>query len=139
MDSKEFFYFRKKLKKTQREMAQLLGGSIKAVHSYEQGWRRVPAHAERQVFFLVSRLKENKREQKSCWVIKKCPTERKKICPAWEFRSGKLCWMICGTICEGMAKKDWHEKMRVCRSCKVLNSVLWPENEEPPELLSQKK
>jgi DNA-binding XRE family transcriptional regulator len=42
MDSKEFIYFRKKLNKTQKQMAQLLGTSIKAIHSYEQGWRTVP-------------------------------------------------------------------------------------------------
>jgi DNA-binding XRE family transcriptional regulator len=59
MTSKEFKRFRKKLEKTQRQMAQLLGVSIKAVHSYEQGWRSVPVHVERQIFFLVSRLKKN--------------------------------------------------------------------------------
>jgi hypothetical protein len=33
MDSKEFIYFRKKLNKTQKQMAQLLGTSLKAIHS----------------------------------------------------------------------------------------------------------
>ena len=56
MDNKEFAAFRKALKKTQKQIAELLGTSIKAVHSYEQGWRKVPAHVERQLFFLVSRL-----------------------------------------------------------------------------------
>ncbi|MBW1725430.1 MAG: helix-turn-helix transcriptional regulator, partial [Deltaproteobacteria bacterium] len=49
MDRKEFRYFRKKLGKTQLQMAQLLGVSLKAVHSYEQGWRSVPSYVERQV------------------------------------------------------------------------------------------
>ena len=44
MDSKEFSYIRQKLNKTQKQMAQLLGTSIKAVTSYEQGWRTVPAY-----------------------------------------------------------------------------------------------
>jgi DNA-binding XRE family transcriptional regulator len=35
MDSKEFSYIRQKLNKTQKQMAQLLGTSAKAVHSYE--------------------------------------------------------------------------------------------------------
>ena len=39
MDGKEFKRFRKKIDKTQKQMAQLLGVSIKAVHSYEQGSR----------------------------------------------------------------------------------------------------
>ena len=101
MDNKEFSYFRKKLKKTQKKMAQLLGVSLKAVHSYEQGWRTVPAHIERQLLFLVSRMNENIKGRKSCWVVKKCPLERKKQCPAWEFQAGELCWFISGTICEG--------------------------------------
>ena len=56
MDSAEFKHFRKKLKKTQRQMAQLLGTSIKAVHSYEQDWRSIPPHVERQMFFLISKI-----------------------------------------------------------------------------------
>ncbi len=38
MDKNEFYWFRKKLQKTQKDMAQLLGTSLKAVESYEQGW-----------------------------------------------------------------------------------------------------
>ena len=53
MDKAEFRKFRKKLNKTQAQMAQLLGISLKAVHSYEQGWRRVPTAVERQMYFLV--------------------------------------------------------------------------------------
>ena len=54
MTSREFAGFRKKIGKSQRDMARLLGLSIKAVHSYEQGWRKIPGSVERQVFFLYS-------------------------------------------------------------------------------------
>ena len=54
MDDKEFLRARKILGKTQKQLAELLGSSIKAVHSYEQGWRTVPAHVERQMFFLLA-------------------------------------------------------------------------------------
>jgi len=124
LDNKEFTYARKKLNKTQKEMAQLLGTSMKAVHSYEQGWRSVPGHVERQVFFLVSGMRGTNKSRQSCWVIKKCSPERKKQCPAWEFQAGKLCWFINGTICKGAVQKDWHQKMRMCRSCEVLISLL---------------
>ena len=117
MDSKEFKYFRKKLKKTQLQIAQLLGTSIKAVHSYEQGWRSVPTHVERQMFFIISRIGENRKDQKPCWVIKKCPSSRKKQCPAWEFQAGKLCWIVNGTTCEGAVQENWKEKMKICRTC----------------------
>lgn len=124
MHSKEFSYFRKKMNKTQKQMAQLLGTSIKAIHSYEQGWRLIPPHAERQMFFLLSNIKGIKKGQKSCWTIKKCPAKLKKQCPAWEFKAGKLCWFINGTICEGTAQKTWKEKMKICRSCDVFISLL---------------
>ena len=123
MTSNEFKKFRKKLEKTQRQMAHLLGVSIKAVHSYEQGWRSVPAHVERQILFLVSRLKGNPRNRKPCWERKECPTEKKEMCPAWEFRAGDLCWFICGTICDGHVHKTWKEKMKFCRSCEVIKSI----------------
>ena len=50
MDSNEFKSFRKKLNKTQKQMSQLLGTSLKAIHSYEQGWRTIPPAVERQLF-----------------------------------------------------------------------------------------
>jgi DNA-binding transcriptional regulator YiaG len=82
MDSKEFIYIRKKLNKTQKQMALLLGTSIKAIHSYEQGWRSVPPSAERQMFFLVSRITEKRERRKPCWAIKKCSPDQKAQCPA---------------------------------------------------------
>jgi hypothetical protein len=124
MDRKEFAYFRKKLKKTQKQMAQLLGTSIKAIHSYEQGWRLIPPSVERQMFFLVSLIPENRKHRKSCWTVKKCSPSQKAQCPAWEFKVGKLCWFISGTICEGIALKSWKEKMKICRSCEVFSYLL---------------
>jgi DNA-binding XRE family transcriptional regulator len=87
MNSKEFARLRKNLSKTQKEMAQLLGVSIKAIHSYEQGWRTVPPHVERQMFFLTARKRGADKTQKPCWTIKKCPAKQKKECPAWEFQA----------------------------------------------------
>jgi hypothetical protein len=104
-------------------MAELLRVSPKAVQSYEQGWRAIPAHAERQLLFLRS-MKGNRKAVKPCWTIKQCPSERKLNCPAWEFNSGKLCWFINGTRCEGKAQRSWQAKMRICRSCEVTASLL---------------
>ena len=124
MNSTEFKQLRHKMKKTQKQMAQLLGTSLKAVHSYEQGWRTIPAAVERQMFFLIAAYEGKYKGQKPCWVIKNCPPDRKKMCPAWEFKTGNLCWFISGTICEGGAKKDWKEKMKICRSCEVFRSLV---------------
>ena len=124
MDKEEFTYFRKRLDKTQKEMAELLGTSLKAVHSYEQGWRNVPPHVERQILFLFSRSRGNTNKVNLCWKVRNCPPDRKRKCPAWEFRAGKLCWFINGTICEGEPQEDWGEKMKICRECEVLTPLL---------------
>ena len=122
MDNDEFRRLRKRLKKTQAQMAQLLGVSLKAIHSYEQGWRSVPVAVERQMYFLVSRQNLNPDNHQPCWAVKNCPEERMIGCPAWEFKSGDLCWFINGTHCDGCVQKDWTDKMKICRSCKVFTS-----------------
>jgi DNA-binding XRE family transcriptional regulator len=122
MDKAEFYNLRKRLKKTQLELARLLGTSIKAVHSYEQGWRLVPAHVERQLLYLVAMARTKMGERPPCWAAKDCPAERRARCPAWEFQAGDLCWFINGTHCEGFARRSWKEKMAVCGSCEVFRS-----------------
>ncbi len=72
MKSKNFKDIRAKLSKTQKELAQLLGVSIKAIHSYEQGWRKIPHHVERQLLFLLSRtIMANGKQANACWDILK--------------------------------------------------------------------
>ncbi len=120
MESIDFKDIRATLKKTQKEMAQLLGVSIKAIHSYEQGWRKIPHHVERQLLFLLSRaLLKNGKQSEKCWDIRKCPDSKMEKCPAYEFKSGDLCWFINGTKCSGEAHNSWADKMEECRLCKV--------------------
>ena len=101
-------------------MARLLGVSIKAIHSYEQGWRKIPHHVERQLLFLLSRIVPQ--GEANCWEINKCPDAKLSNCPAWEFRSGNLCWFINGTVCSGKVHTCWEEKMQECRNCEVFLS-----------------
>ncbi len=122
VDNEEFRTIRKRLQKTQKELAELLGSSLKAVSSYEQGWRSIPGHVERQLLFLFSKKVELK--DQNCWDIKKCSPENKENCPAWEFKSGNLCWFINGTICAQQPQKNWNEKIALCRQCKVLKRLL---------------
>ena len=105
-------------------MAQLLGVSIKAVHSYEQEWRNIPTHIERQMFFLVTRRCQIAAAGPPCWISRDCPDHLRENCPAWEFKTGDLCWFINGTICEGFVHESWREKMKSCRNCKVLKDQL---------------
>jgi len=124
VESKDFITIRKKLNKTQQQIAQLLGVSVKAIESYEQGWRSVPEHVARQMVFLVTRRKNDVRAISECWDVVDCPDHVKEKCPAWEFKAGKLCWYMNGTICSGEAHKSWREKIEDCRSCKAFSTLL---------------
>jgi len=124
MDSEKFVFYRKQLGLTQKELAQLLAISIKTVHSYEQGWRNIPENIEKQFFFLISRQTPPTLNSQLCWVIKRCPPERKKQCPAWKYKTGHLCWLINGTICEGLVHKNWSEKIQICKNCEVFKPIL---------------
>ncbi|NDY71630.1 transcriptional regulator [Desulfobacter hydrogenophilus] len=119
MVSNEFKRLRSRLDRTQKEMAQLLGVSVKAIHSYEQGWRKIPGYVERQVYFLLSRTLQRTGKRKKCWDLLKCPEEQKIRCPAYEFQSGDLCWFVNGTQCGGNIYDSWEKKMEVCRRCDV--------------------
>jgi DNA-binding XRE family transcriptional regulator len=123
MDTKEFIASRKRLKKTQKDLANLLGISLKAVCSYEQGWRSIPGHVERQLIFLLCRKVNQKSGTRNCWEIRQCPDHKKFNCPAFEFDSGKFCWFISGTICDNVAHKNWDEKIKVCKKCEVLQKI----------------
>ena len=120
MDSDKFKAVRARLSKTQKEMAQLLGISIKAIHSYEQGWRKIPHHVERQLLFLLSRtVLSDGKALDNCWDIQNCPDDLQENCPAREFNAGELCWFINGTKCSGKSHASWEEKMEECRTCEV--------------------
>jgi len=82
MDNKEFCQIRRRLGKTQSQMAQLLGVSSKAIQSFEQGWRKIPVNVERQALFLLAKEVSKKRRGTPCWVILDCPTKRRRNCPA---------------------------------------------------------
>ncbi len=124
MGKKDFSAARKYLGKTQSQMAQVLGVSLKAIQSFEQGWRNIPVHIERQVLFLLALKNLPPKENSSCWVIRNCPMKTKQNCPAWEFQVGNLCWFINGTICQGRMQKSWQKKMNICRQCRVFRSML---------------
>ena len=124
MGEKEFLIIRRYLGKTQIQLAQLLGISLKAIQSFEQGWRNIPVHTERQVLFLLTLKKSPREKNRPCWVIRKCPMEIKRNCPAWEFQVGHLCWFINGTICQGEVQESWRKKMKICRQCKVFRTML---------------
>lgn len=124
MEPALFKTYRSRLHKTQEQTAQLLGLSVKAVRSYEQGWRSIPVYVERQMMFLVSRKEAAQSSRRPCWEIMNCPRKRRKACPACELQTGDLCWFINGTICGAVVHKNWKEKIEVCKKCRAFPAIL---------------
>ena len=114
------------LGKTQRQLADLLGISLRGVHSFEQGWREIPVHVERQLLFLVMLARRASKPAAPCWKIKRCPADCRKQCPAWELKAGQFCWFISGTLCQGTSRRTWKAKLDVCRHCKVFVDAVGP-------------
>ena len=134
MDKKKFAKIRAYLGKTQKQMAQLMGTSAKAIESFEQGWRNITPHIERQMYFLLSKktIMEGKGSV-DCWGIRQCPEHKRQHCPAWEFQCGQLCWFINGTICNGEAQDSWQKKMKMCKQCEVFQKIIPPDLETSSE------
>ena len=124
MESKEFSQIRNYLGKTQNQLAQLLCVSPKAIQSFEQGWRNIPANAERQLLFLQSLKRSSDRNADPCWEICNCPIEWRENCTAWEYQAGQFCWFINGTFCQGKVQENWGKKIKMCRQCEVFRSMM---------------
>lgn len=122
MTKEEFKLLRKKLGKTQTLLSEILGISLKTIHSYEQGWRVIPTHIERHLFYLLINQRGRNNGLTPCWEKKLCEVKEK--CPAWEFQSGHLCWFICGTLCDCAQGSCHKEKLEICKECEILSSLL---------------
>jgi len=122
MESKEFSQIRHYLGKSQSELARLLCISPKAIQSFEQGWRNIPASAERQLLFLLSLKRSSDKGAGPCWEVKSCPDGWRENCTAWELNAGYFCWFINGTFCQGEYQENWEKKLELCRQCELMHS-----------------
>ncbi|MFC1964100.1 helix-turn-helix domain-containing protein [Chloroflexota bacterium] len=126
MEAKEFSLIRHYLGKTQNQLARLLCVSIKAIQSYEEGWRNISPNAERQLLFLLALKRASDESSQDCWEIRNCPNEWKERCSAWEYQAGQLCWFINGTFCQGECQDNWEKKIEICRQCEVFCTMIPP-------------
>lgn len=122
MDKAGFARVRALLGKSQRDLAGLLGISLKAVESYEQGWRNIPSNVERMLYFLLFKLNEKSFARESpCWTSKSCSEESRKDCVAYATREGHFCWFFTGGLCASAKASGIGE--RYCYSCKVFSRL----------------
>lgn len=100
MTRDKFIAIRKKLNKTQKEIARLLGVSLNTVESYEQGIRNIPGNIERILYFLYFKVNTNENDQTiNCWEAKHCPPDIRENCIAWLAKEGFFCWFMTGKTC----------------------------------------
>lgn len=123
MKNEDFTRIRRILGKTQNQMARILCVSPKAIQSFEQGWRKIPVHVEREMLLLLY-LKMSPRNTRMCWETKECPDELRNDCIVWELQIGDFCWYFSGTLCQGQIRSNWSEKIDLCRECEVYQSML---------------
>ncbi len=127
MDKNEFIAIRHTLRKTQVQLSKILCVSEKAIQSFEQGWREIPTYIEREMMLLNVLVKTSERDRtpKACWEEMDCPEEWRRKCIVWEMKIRHFCWFINGTYCHGEYKKNWEEKIKTCRECKVYQSMIY--------------
>jgi len=123
MQTSDFTRIRHFLGKTQLELANLLCISPKAVQSFEQGWRKIPAMAERQLLTILWLKRPAETVNKPCWETKGCPTEWRDRCIVWEYKARSLCWLLTGTYCQGVVLSRWDRKIELCRICEVFQTA----------------
>jgi transcriptional regulator with XRE-family HTH domain len=122
MGGELFSRLRSALGKSQRELAELLGISIKAVESYEQGWRKVPAHVERLLYFILFKINESELgDEAPCWMAKGCSAADRAKCVAYVAKEGHFCWFFTGRLCASAKAAEAGE--RFCYACEVFSRM----------------
>ena len=59
----------------------------------------------------------------ACWEAMNCPEEWRRKCIVGELKIKHFCWFVNGTYCQGEYKKNWEEKIRLCKECEVFKSM----------------
>ncbi|MDD2599267.1 MAG: helix-turn-helix domain-containing protein [Kiritimatiellae bacterium] len=113
---------RKHARLTQSAVAQALGVSIRAIQSYEQGWREVPTHIMVQLLVLAAAHHTGASERAACWDVTRCPPERQALCPCRR-TDGRLCWLVSGRLCAAPSTSGPKDVQR-CMECSVIKQIL---------------
>ena len=112
---------RKKVGMTQAKLSQALGVSIRAIQSYEQGWRDVPTHIMVQLLVLAAAY-YTKGDRRKCWEIMRCSLESMEKCPCCK-TDGMLCWLVTGRQ-SAPCEKDDTNGISACLKCPVVQEIL---------------
>ncbi|MBM4032042.1 MAG: helix-turn-helix transcriptional regulator [Planctomycetes bacterium] len=86
---------RRHLGKSQSELAAMLGVSVRAVQSYEQGWRHPPATVQKLAALMCHLAwRKDHGPVKPCWEVRGCEPAVRDGCTVYQLSAGDLCWMF---------------------------------------------
>ncbi len=114
---------RKLLGTTQGELAAALGISLKAVQSYEQGWRNIPPRVIKQLLTLVVMHRADKMRGEPCWSIRGCDPLLSANCPARKLTQGYYCWTVSSKACADVRGDD-DPTVLGCLDCPVVQQFI---------------
>ncbi|MEI6499449.1 MAG: helix-turn-helix domain-containing protein [Armatimonadota bacterium] len=116
---------RQELGLSQAQFARLVGFSVRAVQSCEQGWRKPGAALERAaLLLLMAQRNPEGLSDLRCWEVMTCPPERRQECITYRTRQGHLCWFLNGTLCTNEKLQDWENKRPICQACPVFQMLM---------------
>jgi transcriptional regulator with XRE-family HTH domain len=132
---------RAELHVSQQAFSELLGCSLRAVQSAEQGWRHTSPALEKLALLLFVSLRRGRDfSHLCCWETNNCPAEHRERCLTYRFRQGHLCWFLTSTMCSGHETQTWEEKRDMCLKCSFFRAIVGlshgelanPESLSPP-------
>ena len=110
---------------SQAAFARLVGVSVRAVQSCEQGWRRPSTVLEKAaLLLLIAHRRGGQIPSLRCWEVMSCPPERRSQCITYRSGQGHLCWFLSGTLCTGPEACDWDQKRSICMHCDLFKLML---------------
>lgn len=124
------------LGRTQGELAGALGISSKAIQSYEQGWRVVPARVLIQLLLLVALYRRQSADSMPCWEIRRCDIKQRRRCASYTIGHGRFCWFIGEKDCK--PDGDSGDEIIPCMKCPVVTRLLEGNVQTVPEMTAKK-
>ena len=111
---------RKALGLSQPEMAGLLDISVRAVQSYEQGWRRCPSYIQKLALMFLFLRNNRPSARAPAGRSTSAPPTASGLARARASAGASLCWIVPGTHCHGRVQKNWTAKVSSCSRCPVI-------------------
>jgi len=113
---------RKAVGMTQVEFAGVLGVSVRAVQSYEQGWREVPSATLLHMFAVLASVRRPALREVPCWELTGCPGAARNDCRSRRLNAGLFCWLVAGSAC-GRRGGDPSGPLK-CVDCPVIHRLI---------------